>query len=642
MRKKVLIQSGYALLRLLVLGLAAYLLYFALQLALTGAFWKNFLETWTGFFDGSSPVFWVNYGVALGLVSLIIAIIGDYWLGLATATSLGIIFIFVDYTKIVSRSEPLLPSDFLMAGQAGDLIQMIKLKAIFLLLGTILLVFLVAYLLHRWSQSLWWNYHTLVWPLRVLVVVSLGGLLTLFSQAGNSKSLAAVKLSQWGMENIDHEQLANYQNRGSLVAFTFNIKTDPMTRPHNYSAATMATIAKRYRNGLAQQNQGKRFADVNIIYILNESLTNPERTADRYPLKGTQNPTPYLTQILDNPAENQASGYMISPGFGGGTANIEFEANTGFSNYFLNNTPYQDILSKKSYFPSLMHYLNSAHYQSQAYHPYSGTMYRRRQVYPGLGIKQFRDQNQLKGLKQSPYGFYTSDASAYPNFYAQQKQTRQFSLMITMQNHMPFEADKGNNTAFTLESPVDNDQDKTNRLQAYFQEVNASDRAFKHLVRHYQRAKEKTLIVMYGDHYPGDGIYDDLYKVDTLNSHATPFVMVANFPLTQHNYDYFSPNYMSLLLLQQLGYPLTPFYNMLIQLQQQIPVLTKPLQIDAQGKKYTARIDTDPQQATEPKNSSTKNAWTKIQVYQDYRLLEYDVTFGNNYARKYHMFDVND
>ena len=101
MRKKVLIQSGYALLRLLVLGLAAYLLYFALQLALTGAFWKNFLETWTRFFDGSSPVFWVNYGGALGLVSLIITLIGDYWLGLATATSLGIIFIFVDYTKIV-------------------------------------------------------------------------------------------------------------------------------------------------------------------------------------------------------------------------------------------------------------------------------------------------------------------------------------------------------------------------------------------------------------------------------------------------------------------------------------------------------------------------------------------------------------
>ncbi|MBA1395207.1 hypothetical protein EQ500_15265, partial [Lactobacillus sp. XV13L] len=124
--------------------------------------------------------------------------------------------------------------------------------------------------------------------------------------------------------------------------------------------------------------------------------------------------------------------------YGGGTANVEFEADTGFSNYFLKNIPYQDILPKKTNFPSLMHYLANYNYHTVAYHPYVGAMYQRPQAYQALGINRFKDQHQLKNLKKSKFGEYYTDNSTYPNIYQQQKKTKQLSLVITMQNHMPY------------------------------------------------------------------------------------------------------------------------------------------------------------------------------------------------------------
>ncbi|NVY95945.1 sulfatase-like hydrolase/transferase [Lactobacillus sp. DCY120] len=625
MHRNLVKQVLYFVLRIGIIAVLAYLFYFLLQLTLTGDLVKNVGDLWGHFLDLKNPVFWVNYGITLSIIIFLIALIGDFYFGLAVSSSLFLIISFININKVVSRSEPLLPSDFSMVSQANSLIRMVKWQAILALIILMVVLFGLAFCLRRWTAAYWWQNHLWVWPLRLLVVLALGGNFWLLTQAGNEHSWVAKKLAAYEMVNTDHEQMANYQNRGFWVGFAFNVESTPMTKPDNYSPATVRKIVHRYQRRLATENKDKSFDKVNIIYILNESLSNPQRTKDRYPIVNNQNPMPFISQILDHPTENQASGYMVSPFFGGGTANIEFEANTGFSNYFLQSTPYQDIVSRRDYFPSVMNYLQVEGYQAQAYHPFSGTMYRRRQAYPALGIEKFQDQKQLKGLKQSPDSYYTSDFSTYPNIYAQQNRARQFSLVITMLKHMPYSAAVGEKSQFKLQHLIDNDADKTKRMQAYFQEVNSTDQAFKQLVEHYQNSKRKTIIAMYGDHYPGDGIYDTLLQQDPLKSHTTPFVMAANFKLDQQNYDYFSPNYMSLMLLKQLNYPLSPFYNLLQQVQEEVPVLTQPVQIDSDGKQTNG-------------SDGEKGSWTTSQAYKDYQLIEYDLTYGQAYAQKYGMF----
>ncbi|MBA1434370.1 LTA synthase family protein [Bombilactobacillus bombi] len=629
MKFDVIKKISFRVLQVLLVITLVYGTYFLLQL--TAAKYTEWVDhTYKGvlhMINQNLMVTTINEFILLLLVIAIISIIGDYWIGLAISSVLFLIVGFVNYQKIVSRSEPLLPADLLMTRSAGGLLKMVSKGDILKLLFLIICIVVGSLYLRRLTRSYMIINHKVIFPLRAIIIfISIITFGVLF-QSGDKNSVIAQELDKYSLFNNEHNQTFAYYRLGSALGFITNVHSSPMQRPKEYSEAEIKSIVKRYQKGATVKKENIK--PVNIVYILNESLTNPQTTQKFYPISGQQ-PLTYINNILQYPKINQASGYMISPEYGGGTANIEFEANTGFSNYFLNNTPYQHILPKKDYFPSIMHYLNDYGYKCLAYHPYLRTMYMRPQAYQALGINQFKDEQLLKNLKKSSFGEYTTDISTYPNIYNQQNKSRQFSLVITMQNHMPYFENMGSQSNFKLEHPINNNIGKTNKMQTYLQELHQSDQAFAHLVQHFQHTKQKTIIVMYGDHYPGDGLYDNI-KQKTLTVHATPFVMVANFPLKNSHVGYFSPNYMSLILLQKLGYPLTPFYNLLSRLYKEIPVLTKTIQMRQQNNKI--HINTNSK--TEP-----KNYLQKLQAYKDYQLIEYDMTYGKRYAQKYHFFSL--
>lgn len=621
MNKK-FVKIIYRIGQLLLVFLTAVMSYFFMQLAITGHLNRDYAAMYREIVI-NQPATIINILMLVILVVTIIALMGDYWWGLAASIILLVVALFVDHQKILSRSEPLLPSDLIMVNQVGGLIKMVHWMSILKLILFIGLMFVGAYFLRKFTKNYWIKNSFTIWGIRaVLVLFGIWAFAFLF-QAGNAESAVCKQLNQWGIADDNHNPLNIYRSRGTIIGFAFNVSSNKMAEPHGYSPQAMQKLAQRYRiNSEVAPNTDP----VNIIYILNESLTSPQTTMDKYPIE-EDSPLSYIDNILQDPQTNQASGYMVSPEYGGGTANVEFEANTGFSNYFLRSTPYQDILPKKRSFPSIMRYLKAQGYQCQAYHPYDGAMYQRPEAYRALGISKFSDRSKLHNLHQGKFGEYVSDASTYPNIYRQQKKSRQFSLVVTMQNHMPYLENMGTQSDYHLIDAVNGDATKTQKLQAYFQELHESDQAFKKLVNHFQNSRQKTLIVMYGDHYPGDGLYDNLAD-ETLTVHATPFVMAANFDLPQQNYGYFSPNYMSLWILQQLGYPLTPFYNLLMQLHQEVPVLTQALQMDSNENKYTNL-------------HSKTTAWQKSQVFRDYEMLEYDLTYGKGYAYNYHMFSAS-
>lgn len=621
MNKKFL-KIIYRIAQLLIVVIIVAIIYFFMQLSITGHLNRNYAAMYAEIIN-NQPATIINFLMLIILVVTVISLVGDYWWGLITAFILLVVALFVNYQKILSRSEPLLPSDLIMFNQIGGLIKMVHWMSILKLVLFIGLMFASAYFLRRFTKQYWVKRSRTVLILRaVLVLCGIWSFAFLF-QAGNAESAVCKQLNQWGIADDNHNPLNVYRSRGTIIGFAFNASSNKMSKPRDYSSQAIRELAHRYRTNTEISTNTK---PVNIIYILNESLTSPQTTMDKYPIE-QGSPLSYIDNILQDPQTNQASGYMVSPEYGGGTANVEFEANTGFSNYFLRSIPYQDILPKKKSFPSIMHYLKAQGYQCHAYHPFDGAMYQRPEAYRALGISKFYDRSSLRHLHQGKFGEYISDASTYPNIYRQQKKSRQFSLIVTMQNHMPYLENIGTKSNYHLVDAVNEDSTKKQKLQTYFQELHESDQAFKNLVNHFQNSQQKTLIVMYGDHYPGDGLYDNLAD-ETLIVHATPFVMAANFDLPQQNYGYFSPNYMSLWILQQLGYPLTPFYNLLMRLNQEVPVLTQPLQIDSNGSQYTNL-------------HSKKATWQKSQVYHDYEMLEYDLTYGKGYAYKYHMFTVS-
>ena len=123
MNKK-FVKIIYRIGQLLLVFITAILSYFLMQLAITGHLNRDYAAMYREIVT-NQPATIINILMLVILVVTIIALMGDYWWGLAAAIILLVVALFVDYQKILSRSEPLLPSDLIMVNQVGGLIKMV-------------------------------------------------------------------------------------------------------------------------------------------------------------------------------------------------------------------------------------------------------------------------------------------------------------------------------------------------------------------------------------------------------------------------------------------------------------------------------------------------------------------------------------
>ena len=122
---------------------------------------------------------------------------------------------------------------------------------------------------------------------------------------------------------------------------------------------------------------------------MSESFWDPTRLPG---VKITPDPIPTVREA--------SSGSMFSPEFGGMTANIEFEALTGFSNAFLpyGSIPYQQYIRQP--LPSLATFLQSEGYTTRALHPFGGWFWNRSPVYQAFGFSRFLTEDKLPPLQK--------------------------------------------------------------------------------------------------------------------------------------------------------------------------------------------------------------------------------------------------
>ncbi|MBL7507790.1 LTA synthase family protein, partial [Escherichia coli] len=83
----------------------------------------------------------------------------------------------------------------------------------------------------------------------------------------------------------------------------------------------MKDLAKRYSKLGAKINQNRTHNSVgkqNLVFVLSESYSDPSRGPG---MKVSGNPIAYLHQLK----KHSTSGLMLSSGYGGGTANMEYQ-----------------------------------------------------------------------------------------------------------------------------------------------------------------------------------------------------------------------------------------------------------------------------------------------------------------------------
>ena len=144
--------------------------------------------------------------------------------------------------------------------------------------------------------------------------------------------------------NIWH-QVNQYASRGFLYSFMFDFNTNQIARPENYSIARIRELEAKHTQPV--QNIGVK---PHIIMILSEAFTELPNSPfiDFDGFEG--NPIAFYNELK----QKSIYGYIIVPGFGGGTADTEFDVLTGINTRNFRGVPYlyrlvnRDILALPS------------------------------------------------------------------------------------------------------------------------------------------------------------------------------------------------------------------------------------------------------------------------------------------------------
>ena len=429
------------------------------------------------------------------------------------------------------------------------------------------------------------------------------------------------------------DQSRGYHRTGSFFNFCLNTKYLIIRKPSDYNAANVSDyVAETLKdagvdpddhtvstNLLTGQNDYTANADgtmPNIICIMNESLSDPGALGN---LETNEDYMPFIHSLT----ENTIKGSLSMPVFGAGTSNSEFEFLSGDSISFLPTgcNVYQSYV--KDTVPSLVSTLGARGYSRTAFHPYYGEGWNRRNVYPLLGfenyisIEDFVDQDILDTYKQNndvtEYEMllnerypdrnmllrrFVSDSYDYSmveNMYENRDTSKPFFLFnVTMQNHGGYAMSYTN---FSQEIYVTNMNGIYPKANRYLSLVKRSDEAFQELVDYFSNVSEPTIICMFGDHPPSmeDGFYEELFgtSLDQLTTeqqqlrYTTPFVIWANYDIPEATLNQISANYLSTLVLQTAGLPLTQYNRYLASLYQKLPIINTVGYVDADNNYYT-------------------------------------------------------
>lgn len=492
------------------------------------------------------------------------------------------------YFKIKLRREAILASDLNELLSFQSLLHMIDGKIVWLFgLSILLLVAGVVVILikNRKQEGV-----KLLQPVydsvikRIMIVVT-----GFFLVAGpfilpiSSEGLTALS-NALGKDDCDYSTIDDSIHNGAVLVFLNSANQNVMDRPDNYNQRTIEKIKDKYID-LADEINGSRLnanlRDQTVIYILSESLSNPD---DVPGLKTSKNITNNIEKIKKDAV---FSGKMISSGYGGGTANVEYMTLSGLPLSAYNtsmSSPYTSLPNVVNAMPTIVDLFE----KSTTIHPYTGTFYNRKATYNKIGMQQFlttdEDSSQkLTVLDCLPSSRYVSDKSAYSellNQLDQQKSGNSFLQLITIQNHTPYVDSTGNDgieKVIALNAVEDTNQRQ--QLNAYLSNVRETDKETGELVKNLNALKRPITLVFYGDHWPGVYSFVDQNKYK-VTAHTTDYFIWQNDVAREVNdvkadyeRNYASPSDFSSMMLKATNTCVSPYFALQTKLMEEVPAV---------------------------------------------------------------------
>ncbi|UUV99099.1 hypothetical protein G314FT_12580 [Vagococcus luciliae] len=548
--------------------------------------------------------------VLLLLDIFLISLSGSFLVGnIIYITSIGLLGI-ANSQKMALRMEPIYPDDLKMIFEFTMMKDIVGTP--YFILALILIGLALLGLLYAIYRSIRLTKRQQIIRL-FCFLISVSGLfyVSLFNQPNNLLRKAYNKTALW----IPYSQKMNYYNTGFMGGFLYNLKVEAMDEPKNYSKEEIDNIVSKYNKLAKSKNATKKYQDKpNVVFVMSESFSDPDK------LDGIKLNKSPITDFREVARQSVYSGDMLSQNYGGGTANIEFEALTGISMALLNpqmTTPYTMMLPKKTEFPSIVSSLEQQDYQTVAIHPYNTSMYKRKDVYNVLGFNQFLDENMMTHKDKLSDNGYISDESAFNDVLDIIKNSDKASFvhLVTMQTHMPYN-NKYTDSPYTLTNSA-----SSASIDNYALDISYTSKALKQFIDEVNKLDRQTIVVFWGDHLPSIYPDDIVEKNNPFTTHLTEYLIYDTLNKTIHHQEVMSPFYFSSLITDFSSVEQTGFNAMLLELQKILPAFEKQMYY-VNGK-------------WEKEVSLTKE---ERELYEAYQMIVYDLVSGEKYGQQ--IFDV--
>ena len=603
-------------------------------------------KMWT---DGNF-VFVLNVILVALLYLMLLMLLNRFWASSIVMLAAGIIVAVIEHFKIEIRYEAILPADLgFLGSNTGNMLTFAPAGAhvtilIALAVFAVLLVPVLAlrYADGRKGRMIQTDDRRLNLTSRLILLLLPILVFALYCMHVSTTNSLANKFSRaLGDTPSMWDSVYDAQRNGPLVAFTRQLDPKIMDKPDDYSEETMRQIAARYRKEAKTINVSRTndLNDSTVVYVLSESFSDPSRVPG---LKTNKDSMPNIRKIK----AGTTSGLMLSSGYGGGTANLEYMGLSGLSMANFDSSlssPYQQLVPSQHWTPTI-NQLWGAPANSLGYHPYESSMYSRATNYKKFGFSHFYTLTGPDVIKyqdkidESPY---VSDKSSYDSALEGIKsgKTNKFIQIITMQNHMPYHEWYENND-YTAESttgtPLGDDEQQS--IETYQKGVEITDQATQEFLNELDALDKPVTVVFYGDHLPG--IYSSASEDDnnSLALHLTDYFIWSNkVSGSQGNKAsdaaYSSPNFFVAQAADHMNAKVSPYLAFLTEMHFKIAAMEPPVVNKIQGwdripEGQSIYLD----QNGNPMSTDDFDKETK-QLLADYKLIQYDITAGKNYLK---------
>ncbi|WP_227542637.1 LTA synthase family protein [Acinetobacter wuhouensis] len=403
----------------------------------------------------------------------------------------------------------------------------------------------------------------------------------------------------------DHEIIKSYGFLTFFISKTFD---------NIYKAKFQKPIPKETISLLYKSKDQKQIDKLpNIVFVMSEAHWDASQLAQSLP----QNVTPTINQ-------HQLSTFL-SPSFGGGTANAEFEVLTSL-NSFLNHNELAYVSNLKRPTYSLPMYLNTLGYETTAMHNNGKYFYNRNKVYQLLDFQRFIALENMVSKNEQPKfindaGWATDDL-LYENIKNQLNKLDkpQFIYAISVENHFNYSDDRFGTDNFNI-NKLNISESSKQKLNTYFSGMQRADQHLNSLIQFINQTNRPTIVIFFGDHLPSlQEVFDEFHffkseqekteKKDT-RFFETPLSVWANFPIDKKQFEgqFVAAHFLAPKVLEAAHVPLSPYYTF----------------VNKVSSCYKAVHNT----GTQPQKSCAFNQADVLKQYQDMNM---DVLNGKNFT----------